>query len=270
MMTNFPRRHNGRAGSPFRSTLVVLGTAFVIGTLSFFPQSDLVSVAHRIAYPFWSAQFSVRNGADTFLAAVRSKQSLAEENSRLTRVVNATESLRLENVALRDENETLKTILGRPTPEYSVIAAVLARPAVSPYDTIVVDVGRSAGVFSGDLVLSEAGVAVGTVTQSNERTSIVTLFSSPGLETQVFIGPRALSAIATGHGAGNFEVHLPRGVEIEEGDAITMPGINPRVFAVAEKIIGDPADPLQTILFKNPMNFSEIRFVEIVLSKNRP
>ena len=265
MMMISPQWRSGRFG-PRRFVAAVIGAALVVGVLSFFPQSDLSAFAHRVSYPFWRAQFAVRGGAEAFLASVRSKQSLAEENRRLTRTVAATESLRLENVALRDENETLKTMLGRSPSTLSAIAAVLARPAVSPYDTLVVDAGRDEGVLTGNLVLSETGVVIGTITRSNEHTSTVTLFSSPGLETQVFIGPRALSAVATGRGAGNFEVHLPRGVEVETGDAITMPGINPRVFAVAEKIIGNPADPLQTILFKNPVNFSEIRFVEILLS----
>ncbi len=263
-----PERRGGRRTPQFAA--VVFGVALAVGILSFFPRADISSAAHRTAYPFWAAQFSVRGGADAFLSLVRSKRSLAEENDRLARTVAATESLRLENVTLRDENESLKAVLGRPTSGRSVIASVLARPALSPYDTLIIDVGRGAGVLSGNLVLSETGVVVGTVTESKERTSVVTLFSSPGLETQVFIGPRSLSAIATGRGGGNFEVHLPRGVEIEEGDAITMPGINPRVFAVAEEIIDAPADPLQTILFKNPVNFSEIRFVEVLLSGDLP
>jgi cell shape-determining protein MreC len=251
-----------------RFAVAVFGIALVAMTLSFFSRPDISSVAHRIAYPVWVVQFSIRSGADASLAFIRSKQSLAEENSRLVRTVATTESLRLENVILRDENESLRTMLGRSSPSHSAIASVLVRPAISPYDTLVIDVGRSAGVLSGNLVLSEAGVAIGTITESKERTSVVTLFSSPGLETQVFIGPRSLSAIALGRGGGNFQVHLPRGVEIEEGDIITMPGINPRVFAVAEKVIDAPADPMQTILFKNPVNFSEIRFVEVLLSEN--
>jgi len=64
-------------------------------------------------------------------------------------------------------------------------------------------------------------------------------------------------------GGGNFEVKLPRGVDIREGDVISFPAINTQIVGVVEKIKVKAADPFQTILFKSPVNIYELRFVEI-------
>lgn len=264
------RRRNVPEAAQKRFIAAVLCAIAVIAALSFFPVPRLSGAVHRLTRPLWEVRVWMSEASRSFAAFLSSKRSLVEENERLARLVREAEPVRLENVILRDENEALKSELGRTIAEETVLAVVLARPIVSPYDTLIVDVGRAKDVLPGDLVLSDTGIAIGTVTVSHTDTSVVTLFSSPGLETQVFIGPRAVSAVAVGRGGGNFAVKLPRGIGIEEGDAITMPGINPKIFAVAERTVERPADPLQTVLFKNPVNFLELRFVEVVRSGRTP
>jgi cell shape-determining protein MreC len=102
------------------------------------------------------------------------------------------------------------------------------------------------------------------VTEVYQRSSIVTLFSSPGVLTSVVIGPSHIQATAEGKGGGNFEAVLPRGVAVQEGDAILMPGINPLLFGTILKILAAPSDSFQTILFKNPVNMFELYYLELV------
>jgi len=83
----------------------------------------------------------------------------------------------------------------------------------------------------------------------------------------VSIGPENIAAEAIGRGGGNFIVKLPRGVGVEKGDIITMPDISARIFAVVEEIESNPSDPFVTILFKNPVNFNEIKWVQVIKSE---
>lgn len=164
----------------------------------------------------------------------------------------------------------LKELLGRETFNIkdAVLGAVLARPNVSPYDTFVIDIGKSSGIQKDDNVFVQGNVFIGKIDEVNKNTSTVILFSSPGQITQVSIGLQNISANAKGRGGGNFIVELPRGTEVEKGDIVTMLGIDIKLFAVVEEIESNPSDPFITILFKNPINMNDVKWVQVVKTQN--
>ncbi len=261
-----PLRHlrsHGRRAVLLRLLFGVL-LALLIALWSSAPALRPDASARELARPLWLLGEKVRGAASSLFSAVASKRSLAEENRALREALHAAESAVIERDLLAEENRLLKESLGRADSTGLVLAAVLARPSVSPYDTLVLDAGEEEGILGGSLVLAEGNIAIGTVGVVSKRTSVVSLFSTPGRETNVFLGPENVAAVAVGKGGGNFAVRLPRGVEIAEGDAVVLPGVSTRVFAVVEKVVADPADPFHTILFKNPLNFEQIRFVYVV------
>ena len=137
----------------------------------------------------------------------------------------------------KEENILLKELLGRQISDLdtAILAVVLTRPSVSLYDTFVIDIGEDFGVKDGDRVLVSGDIFIGTVDEVHGNTSIVKLFSSPGVFTPVFIGHENISVNAAGVGGGNFIAKLPRGVDVEKGYVVTMSDINTRVFAVIEE-----------------------------------
>jgi rod shape-determining protein MreC len=200
---------------------------------------------------------------------LRSKRSLVFENEDLKNKIKETEFKLLEFEFLKQENESLKELLNRETFDIknTVLGAVLARPNVSPYDTFIIDIGESSNIEYGNDVYVSGNIFIGKVDGVYKNTSTVKLFSSPGEITPISIGLHNISANAEGMGGGNFIVELPRGTEVEKGDIITMPSIDIKLFAVIEEIEANPSDPFITILFKNPINMNDIKWVQVVKSK---
>ena len=233
-----------------------------------FPDA-FTSTTQFISSPFWKAKNSSVEGVINSSQLIRSKRSLVFENDNLRKQIRETEFKLLEFEFLNQENEELKELLGRKTFEKdnAVLGAVLSRPNVSLYDTFIIDIGEDSGVQVEDHVFVSGNIFIGEITEVYKNTSTVKLFSSPGQVTPVSIGLQSISVNAVGRGGGNFIVELPRGTEVEKGDIVTMPGIDVKLFAVVEEIESHPSDPFITILFKNPVNMNDIKWVQVVKSR---
>src|SRR5690606_12662298 len=137
-----------------------------------------------------------------------------------------------------------------------LVASVLVRPPITPYDTLVVDIGEAEGVSKGDVVVVEGGLAVGMVGKALAHTATVVLFSAPGHQTPVLIqtGSSTVPAIAEGMGGGGFRAHVARDAGVSEADLVQLPLLEPLVFAEIESVSDDPADAMLEVLFKSPLN----------------
>lgn len=202
----------------------------------------------------------------SFWSAIHFKRSLSEENGRLKAEHVSFEALALERDRLVQENTELKEVLGRKTEKKSVLAAIIAKPNRSPYDTIVLDVGVDSGIENGDRVLTYGGTVVGEVMYTGDVTSKVELFSSPGKTTDGIIMGGNISVSLRGLGNGNFEAKLPRDVEVPIGAQVVSLGLNPFLIAIVGAVVNDPRDPFETILLTTPFNMQDLKLVEVLNS----
>ena len=141
------------------------------------------------------------------------------------------------------------------------LAVILAKPNQSPYDTLVIDVGTEQNLEVGDMVFAFGNVPIGRVSDVNQSSSKVVLFSSSGEKIQVLVGD--ISMEISGRGGGNFEMVLPRDIILQKGDSAILPGIMPYVVGIVETIISDPRDSFQKALLTSPVNIQELKFVEV-------
>ena len=262
-MTNYLQRHR-RPEDPLRKLAVFGGIAAIsVGVLvSLFAPSFFPGMLQEIGHPLWEAETATAAALPGFLELLRSKRELVLQNRGL-RTELADASLRLSALLmLAEENRELKKMLGRAPAGERVAAGVLVRPNQSPYDTLIIDAGENLGITKGSRVVF-GDIAIGTVERVFKATALVKLFSTPGETIAVQIGSAGVSSFATGKGGGTFEVQLPRGAQIVEGDSVSAPGIHATLLGFVEKIFQDPADPFITALFRSPANLYEIRFVEI-------
>src|SRR3989344_1382773 len=172
-----------------------------------------------------------------------------------------------------DENIKLKEIFGRSENRELILAAILAKPDHSPYDTLIIDTGSKIGIEAGSIVFAYGDVPVGRVSDVYPDSSKVILFSNPGDKTEVLISGKLASPDASqggdifmqvgGRGGGNFEMTLPRDLVLEKGTEVQLPGLAPRVLAIVETILSDPRDAYQKALLVSPVNIQELKFVEI-------
>ena len=223
-------------------------------------------VLTALAVPVWQSQHTLGGWWAENIVVLKSKQALIRENLRLMDELNDVRVNIFMNQVLKKENEDLKMLLGkRPENIKSVIAAVLVRPPKTPYDVLVIDAGSVDGVMVGDVVLADGTVYIGEVTEVLPHSAKVEMYSSPDKKSSVMIGADGVEAEAIGQGGGNFEVRLPREVEVANGDIIVMPSVTSNIFGSVSQIEVRDKDSFQKILFKNPLNISDLLWVEVII-----
>ncbi|HEY4486919.1 MAG TPA: rod shape-determining protein MreC [Candidatus Paceibacterota bacterium] len=239
----------------------LVGLVFVMGDAS--SSQKISNKVLQGTLPFWRGENFFTEKMRVFGGFLLSKKTLIQENQSLSSRVNMLEVQLMSKNMIVEENNDLKELMGRSNFSEGLLATVVSKPNRSPYDTLLLDVGEEHGVATGDKVFAHDEVAIGLIEEVSQNVSRVKLFSSPGEEIEVTIGSEHVGAVAHGQGGGNFEVSLPRGVDIQEGDVISFPSISTEVLGIVEKIQAEASDSFQTILFKNPVNMNELHFVVV-------
>lgn len=257
------KRTNVNAHRSRVTTLFISAVIFLLFLIHYIFPGAYAGLFYPVTSFFWKSETGTLGFFGHMAQLVVSKYSLVKENERLTQEVASRDGSMLLLNSLKDENETLKTSLGRTGKGNDILGVVLSRPPVSVYDTLVIDIGRSDGVDIGNKVYTDGDTLIGDIIEVYDHQSKVSLFSTPGREISVLVGTSNVSAQAKGRGLGNFMINLPVEVGIQENDVILLSQIRPHTFGIVEKILVDSSDSLQTILFKSPVNINSLRFVEV-------
>ena len=268
MKMSYPQKNNYRSrGRNSRLKIIAIIIAIVI--LFFISQLGLLGeVIHRIASPLWKAENYTVDKFSGMFSVIRSKKSLISEGRALREELGKANANLLIQKVYQKENEDLKVLLGRNNGRKNVIlSAVLVRPSISPFDIIVIDIGKGSGVEVGNKVVYEGALIIGEVSEVDAKSSKVKLYSSPGEKHIALIGPRSVQAEVEGFGAGSFMAKLPRDMEINDGDEVVMPNISMSILGFVQKIETEVADSFQKVIFKIPINLSELKWVEVELNK---
>src|SRR3989344_7529773 len=117
----------------------ILFTAAGVGILiQLFAPSFFPGVLHGLGGALWRGSAASISSFD-FFAYLDSKETLIRENQELKRKLSKAE-LRLAALPLlQEEYAKLQFLAGRESEKQFTLAAVLVRPNVSLYDTLVVD-----------------------------------------------------------------------------------------------------------------------------------
>lgn len=262
---NYLLNRNTRGARRNRVLFGVFGAAIfaVIGLMVLVPHF-FPAIFITIAKPFWRADFSIESGS------LDTPATLLAENESLRRDL-ADISTRISLIsAIEQENADLQSLFGRATTTTRLAAAVISRPPRSSYDEIIIDVGTDEGVRIGDRVYAPGDVPIGTVTDVVSGVSKVSLFSSPGTSRDVFIGTAHIPAVARGQGGGQYAALVPNATSIPLGemvvDADASAGRMP--LGLVTRVISDPAQAFETVLFAPSVNIYELRWVW--LNKHMP
>lgn len=249
---------------------VFLSASAVIFLIAVFYFLWTRNILFSLGTPLWVVKNSVSYFFTDNIDLLNSKTDLIKENNLLKTEIKSNERNLAISDLLKKENEDLKNILGRnKINQKLLLGTVLIKPFLSFYDTLIVDVGSANGVAVGDKVIADGDIFIGYISEVYDQASKVVLYSSPGEKVKVLIGSNNIEKEAIGIGGGNFKVEMPRESDIKEGDPITMPSISTNVFGVVEKIEFKDSDSFQNVLFKNPINMAELKWVEVLLSNKK-
>lgn len=161
-----------------------------------------------------------------------------------------------------NENEQLRALLNASSTE-RIGAGVIARPPYSPYDTILLDKGSDDGIVLHAPVYHGKGIAIGYVRQVFSQTALVTLFSSPDIETTVFVFGSNLFTTAYGEGGGIIRLSVPQGIAIAEGDVVILPSIESGALGTISEIQSIPTEPEQHAFVTLPAPLQSLRLVAV-------
>lgn len=199
---------------------------------------------------------------------VASAGSVFESKAALEQEI---EQLRMENARLTTESQTLAArvsdltkLLGSRTEHGSgILAGIIARPPISPYDVLVVDAGTEEGVESGKLVFGAGGMPVGTVASASGQNARVLLFSAPGRETGAWVGDTRVPVTLIGKGSGAMVAQVARDAEIIVGAQVYVSGPGALPIGSVSEVITDPASPLALLHIRPLANPFSITWVTI-------
>lgn len=257
------KRSNVTGRKSRTKTIGIIFGLIALFTIHFIFPTFFPAMLYPITSVFWKSESSSLGFFARMGKIVQSKYSLVKENKRLSNEIASRDASMLILDTLRTENEELKKQLGRTGQGKDILGVILSRPPVSPYDTLVIDIGTSDGVALGNRVYTAGDTLVGDVVETYEHFSKVSLFSTPGRAVPILVGSSTIATQAIGKGGGNFSAKIPADIKIHKGDTIITTQIRSHGFGVVQEILIDSSDSLQTILFKTPININEFRFVEV-------
>lgn len=250
---------------PKRATKFVIVVVFLV-LIAFFFSGAIGSLGknflNSLGFPVWKAGLA-SSEKFYFLGSFFNSRIKQAEEIRILK-----DELLLANLNLKEfesmveENRNLKALLNREDNQEAISASVLVRPPQSLYDIFIIDIGRRHGLVGGEKVFVE-NVLLGFVDEVFNKTSKVKIVSSPGFEISAFIERVNLPVVVVGRGGGNFQASLPQEVEVEVGDFLVVPGLPQKLLGQIEEVEQTETGSFKKILFRLPVNLSEIRWVAV-------
>lgn len=165
------------------------------------------------------------------------------ENRRLKAELKEMRQWRDVAIALRDDNERYRALLGLKTdPPIPMVAARIVTDSRGPFaHSRLANAGREKGVMPGHPVMSENGL-VGRVVGVGDGVSRVLLLTDVASRTPVMIDRTNARAILTGDGGPNPRLEYLRGQEpVRNGDLVLTSGdggVFPRGLPVGRVVKG--------------------------------
>lgn len=196
-----------------------------------------------------------------------SNESLQHENLMLKGRLQQFESLRAENMRLRD-------LLGSSfdVGERVLIAEILAVDIAPSSQQVMINKGSNSGVFIGQPVL-DAEAVMGQVIRANPFSSTVLLITDANHSLPVEVNRNGLRTIAAGKGPSQeLELlYVPKNADIRENDLLVTSGMDgrfPSGYPVArvKTVRQDPDNPFTTVIAKPTARLDRSREVLLVWS----
>ena len=240
--------------------MLVLACALAVFLLRF----SAPNLFWQVCAPLFRASDALATETHTLIAGFGTTAALSIRNEQL---VSENTALASENQALLQKMNALGALLGSSAASLQntsgILAGVVARPPESPYDTLVLSAGKSAGVTRGMEAYGPGDVPLGVVETVFDNFSRVTLFSAPGITTYGWIGPSAIPLTIRGAGAGALNASLARSAGIVVGDTVFAPGPGMLPIGSVARIDSDPSSPAVTLRIVPVLNPFSITWVRL-------
>lgn len=240
---------------PVSLALFVLVLIFVV--LRFLLPGTLITVAK----PFWATGNVLTAGVGNVGSFFTDKVALTNERDRLL-AENA--ALYAKSALLEARIADLERLLGgRTEAAGGILAGVLARPPVSPYDVLIVDAGSDAGVSVGSRADGPGGMPIGSVESVTKDSARIQLYSTPAKETESWVGEVRIPVTLVGEGSGAMSAVVAREAGIAIGDLVYVAGPGALPVGSVTAVGNDPSSPRSRVDIHPLLNPFSVTWVTI-------
>ncbi len=265
MTTISPKRKRSAARFQLFSLLALILAVIGVVTLV---RTPIASLLWRAGGPLTEVSNTWGSTIGNVFSSFRGNYALQLENNRLVRTIASSSTLLLDRQMLYSETLELKARLGRLPPQtVNILGVVINRPPGTPYDTLMIDVGKRDGVMQGDFVSAGGSVYIGVVKEVYTTTSRVVLFSAPGESYDATLllqsATSSLAISVAGQGGGSLKAQVPAGVVVHTGDKVIFQSIVPQFVAEVLYVEEKNRSSFKTIYMQLPVNIYSLRYVEV-------
>ncbi len=224
---------------------------------------EIVStITSGVSNTLYTVRHYMETSSATVPVFVRSRTELLRYTQSLEQEVASNQGIAATLAYITAENTELRNLLSASSSP-QIVAGVLARPPYTPYDTVVLDKGSDDGIVEYAPVYHGKGVALGYVHAVFPHMSYVTLFSSPGVESTVYIFGANLFTTAYGEGGGVVHLSVPQGIPLTKGDAVVLPGLHTGTLGTVDEIQSIATEPEQHAYVTLGVPLQSIRIVSV-------
>jgi cell shape-determining protein MreC len=232
-------------------------------TFQYFWPSFIPAMFTNIVTPYWRTEFAIQSGS------LGSVEDLLRENESLKRQIADNEAKMAIVESVNSENLELRNLLkisSSTLQSSSIVVPIIKRSPSGLYDQLIIDAGKDKGVSTTSLVYASGNIPVGRVTDVFSQTSKVILFYSPDQRHDVLLADK-IPATAIGLGGGQYEVSIPRGLNVAVGDFVYSANIDGKPMGKIVYINADSSLAFEKVLFSVPINIYELRWVTVETNK---
>lgn len=216
-----------------------------------------------VTAPFFAFGVNAREFVISILPYFKSRSEIIAENESLKNIAENYARLLERHNSLEREFARIKGSKVRNELENAVFAYVIRAPDATPYDTFLLSSGLNDGVKIGEKVLLLNSIPIGTIANVYTNTSVAKLYGSPGESYLAIIGNGDLRGTAYGKGGGNFEIILPHGSPVKNGDEIKIPEISEHTFSKVEDVAETEGGTFVRVLFRAPYSILNTSIVAV-------
>lgn len=260
------RQQNRRLYTSLAVVVLLVGGIF---TINIFTGSFFEKTALSTGGPVASSYLGFKNMIGLTNAFWHSRVYLTEENKKLSSQVEDLQAKLIRFDSLKKEHDELLSAYHRtPFAESVVLGNVTAKPPLSPYDVLVIDIGSDNGVAQNQHVFGFGGVPIGRVGQVTQRNAKVILFSSVDNKTEAIVERTGSTISLVGVGGGNMKAQVSQEMDITNGDMILLPEFGGLVIGKVVDVDSVVTSAFKDILVQVPVNIFNLRWVEVTVNQS--
>ena len=213
------------------ATLSVLLVFVEANTRFLVPVRSVIGTIAQPVYLLANVPTNVWDAGAWFVDVVSNRVGMRTRITQLEKEVADLSAVSQQFVALREENNRLRELLGSSArvPGQKLIAELVAVVPDTQKHRVVINKGTTDGVAVGAAVIDTSGL-FGQVIETSRTTSVVLLITDTTHAVPAEVGRNNIRLIAAGVGAHD---HLsleavPKSVDIREGDVLYSSGLGGR------------------------------------------